>query len=368
MDLTRFRRSFDILRTDVWLATPSSAPAATRVVDAVSAALQQWSGGRGTWRDRDGAAQRTRGHVAALLNAAPADVALVQSVAQAAATVARSLPAGSRVVVGEQEYRSNLFPWLATERTGVEIATVAMPRMSLRTERLLDAITPQTTLVALSTVQSASGSRVDLRAVSDRCRDVGAKLFLDATQSLGVLRLPPDVDPDFVAVHGYKWLLAPRGAAWLYVKAKHLAGLDPLAPSHRSAEAVWDDFYGGPLTYADTAARLDMSLGFLAWAGAETALELIGSLDPDEVENHCLGLADYARTSMTKLGLSCVASDEPSHIVSVRMPDTGRTLAALEDAGIHATARAGLLRLGCHAFNVPADIDAAVDVIRKTST
>lgn len=51
------------------------------------------------------------------------------------------------------------------------------------------------------------------------CRELGARLFVDATQSVGVLRFPlAAATPDYVAVHGYKWLIAPRGAAWLYVR------------------------------------------------------------------------------------------------------------------------------------------------------
>ena len=62
--------------------------------------------------------------------------------------VAASLPDGARVVVPEVEFTSNLFPWLVQEDRGVQVVTVP-------TDRLLDEITPGTTLVATSLVQSA---------------------------------------------------------------------------------------------------------------------------------------------------------------------------------------------------------------------
>jgi hypothetical protein len=69
------------------------------------------------------------------------------------------------------------------------------------------------------------------RAGSD---SVGARMFVDATQSLGVLDLGLTASrPDYLAVYGYKWLLRPRGAAWLVTR--HYGELRPLLPSWKSA-------------------------------------------------------------------------------------------------------------------------------------
>jgi selenocysteine lyase/cysteine desulfurase len=113
-------------------------------------------------------------------------------------------------------------------------------------------------------------------------------------QSAGVL--PLGVEPDWVAVHGYKWLLAPRGAAWLHVRPDRVAGTRPLAPNHKGTTSPWTDYYGGPLALAPDARRFDMSLGWPAWAAAGTALDLVASLDPATVEAQCVGLAEAFRT------------------------------------------------------------------------
>jgi selenocysteine lyase/cysteine desulfurase len=101
-------------------------------------------------------------------------------------------------------------------------------------------------------------------------------------QSAGVL--PLGVEPDWVAVHGYKWLLAPRGAAWLHVRPDRVAGTRPLAPNHKGTTSPWTDYYGGPLALAPDARRFDMSLGWPAWAAAGTALDLVASLDSATVD------------------------------------------------------------------------------------
>ena len=362
MELADLRTSIPALERLSWLATPSSAPGATPVIRAIAEELRQWSDGLVSWADRDRPAQRSRQLMAELLGVRAADIALVQSTAAAAATVGWSLPDGARIVVGTQEFRSNVFPWLAAERRGATVVQVPMPDGQLTSSALVDAIDDRTHLVAVSSVQSASGSRVDLVPVAERCRQVGARLFVDATQSAGVLRLPEGVDADFVAAHGYKWLLGVRGAGWLYVRPDRLPELDPLAPSSATA-ADFDRIYGGPLQFAPDARRLDLPTGWPSWAGAAAGLELISALDPVQVEDHALALAGRLRDGATAIGLRCLPTEVPSQIIAVAHPEAEQCLVELEAADVIATARAGAVRFGFHAFNTAEDVDRALAVL-----
>lgn len=364
MELSRFREMFPILERLTWLATQSAAPAATPVMAALREAIDGWARGDVSWPKRDSLAQLTRERFAALIPGAGSEsVALLQSLAEAAATVAGSLPAGGKIVVGSHEYRSNFFPWLTAGRWGIRVEEVAMTQGALPSATLVDAIDEETSLVAVSVVQSWTGYRTDLTAVADACARVGARLFLDATQSAGVLRIPPRVDPDYVAAHGYKWLLCPRGAAWLYVRPDRLAELHPLAPNHKSTRRPWSEFYGGPLELAPDARKLDMSLGWPSWAGAAAALQLLGELDPDEVEAHCLGLAGILRQGAQDRGLTCVPAELPSHIVGIRLHDCDRRVSVLADRGIRVTGRQRVLRAGVHAFNTVEDVERTLDAL-----
>ena len=258
MEISHFRGQFPALGAKVWLKTASVGPAALPVLAALRAAVDGWERGELDLRTWDAEAQETRALFARILGADASQIALTTSVAQAAATVAALVPRG-RVVVGENEYRSNLFPWLALRDRGFTVAEVPMPEHVLRSESIVDAIDDATVLVAVSDVQSASGSRVDLVAIGDRCRHVGARLFVDATQSLGVLRFPlREAAPDYVVAHGYKWLIAPRGAAWLYLRDPPEEQV-PIAPSWRSAPDPFASFSGGPLELASDARRMDAS-------------------------------------------------------------------------------------------------------------
>ncbi|HXF56330.1 MAG TPA: aminotransferase class V-fold PLP-dependent enzyme [Actinomycetota bacterium] len=163
----------------------------------------------------------------------------------------------------------------------------------VRTEALLEAVRPDTVLLAVSEVQSSSGFRVHLEPLAERCRDTGARLFVNLTQSAGVLRTDAAaLGADFVAAHGYKWLLGPRGGRLAGRAPDRLPELEPLAPNWHSVPDAYADYYGdSPL--APDASRLTLSWAWFSGVGAQAALELLARLDPGEVE--ALALAQALR-------------------------------------------------------------------------
>lgn len=282
-----FRGLFPALREQVWLDTPGAPPGAEPVVTVMREALEGWSSGAFDWLDWDGAAARARQLFADLVGVPAGTVTTMSSLAEAAATVAASLPRG-RVVVAEQDFRSNRFPWLA----GHDVVSVpARDDGATRVEDLIAALDDEVVLLAVSEVTSREGQRLDLvalRAATDR---VGARLFVNLTQSLGALRFDlAAVRPDYLAVHGYKWLLCPRGAAWLVTRPDRVPGLRPLAPGWKSTAAP-HGYFGGTLDLAPDAARCDASPAWFSWLGAGAALRLFHAVDPARVERHVLGLA-----------------------------------------------------------------------------
>jgi selenocysteine lyase/cysteine desulfurase len=364
MDLTAFREQFPALRTTTWLDTATAPPAATTVADALDAVRRAWADGAFDWQDWEMDADATRGPFGELIGAAPDTIALLPSLSEAAATVAQSIPAG-RIVVGADEFRSNLFPWLATEARGSTIAAVPSRDRVLRTEDLVAAIDGATVLVAVSAIQSSTGTRVALGNIAARCRDVGARLFLNATQQLGALRLDVQgLRPDYVATHGYKWLLAPRGAAWLHVRPDRVDELLPLAPSWKTVSDPIADYYGGRVDFAPGARKLDASLAWFSWVGARAALDLVRSLDPDRVERRCLGLSTSLRGELEAMGFRTLSEEEPSQIVSLVVSDPEAAVRELAARGVRGAVRDGLVRLSFHGFNDDVDVAAAARALR----
>jgi selenocysteine lyase/cysteine desulfurase len=360
VDLTAFRAQFPALERLVWLNTATIAPGARPVLEAFRRALDEWEDGSASWQGWEAEAYATRSLFARMVGAREEDVALVTFLAEAAATVAASLPQG-RLVVGEREFQSNLFPWLALQDRGFDVVQVPATDGVVRTEALVEATTEGTVLVAVTEVQSSNGFRVRLADLAARCREVGARLFVDLAQSAGVLRFDAEASGvDFAATVGYKWLVGPRGASWFWIRGDRRGELRPLAPNWHSVEDPYAEYYGGPLDLAPDARRFDTSMAWLPWVGARAALGLLAQLDPAEVEARALALAGDFREGAREAGFRLVPEDVPSQIVGVSIDDPDGARARLKDLGVMAAVRGGFLRLGFHAFNDESDVKTAL--------
>ena len=160
-----------------------------------------------------------RGSFARLVGVAAVDVAVGATVSGLVGLVAASLPEGSRVLAPEVEFTSTLFP---VPRPGA-------PRRGGRTvpaAELAEAIDASTDVVAFSAVQMATGEVADLDAIVGAAKAHGALTLVDATQACGWLPLD-GYGFDFVVAAGYKWLLSPRGTAFMAVAPERLAERRP---------------------------------------------------------------------------------------------------------------------------------------------
>lgn len=235
-----------------------------------------------------------------------------------------------------------LFPFLAQQPRGVQVREAPL-------ERLAEAVDESVDLVAVSAVQSSNGRLVDLDAVVAAARRVGAQVLLDTTQSCGWL--PLDCSRvDYAVCAAYKWLLSPRGVAFMFVRRERLEQLIPHAACWYAGGDIWSSIYGSPLRLSADARRLDTSPAWFSWVGAAPALELLVRLDMEEVRAHDVGLAN---AFLERLGR------EPgsSAIVSVDVPDAAERLAA---AGVRTAVRAGRVRASFHLYNTSDDVDLAV--------
>jgi selenocysteine lyase/cysteine desulfurase len=233
---------------------------------------------------------------------------------------------------------------------------------------VVDALASDVGLVAVSDVQSQNGVRLDTGAILRACRSQGTLLFVNTTQSAGVLRPATGADlPDFTAAHSYKWQLAPRGAAWLGVAGDTLDALRGRSANWKNAPDPIRNLYGGPLAWDASARRLDASLAWFPWVGARAALELLGRHDAAAVEHHALALASSCRDELERRGADLAVSELPTHLLGVRYPD--EAAAQAEQHHLHAhdiavSARGAWLRIGFHGFNTFDEVDRLLAAIR----
>ena len=310
--------------------------------DELQTALEDWRDGRTSWEAWNETTERARAVFARLVGTGPEHVATGATVSQLVSLVAAALPRGARVVAPDGDFASLLFP-LAQQ---AEVATAPLAGLA-------EAIDDATHLVALSAVQSSSGEVADLDAVAAAAKESGALVLVDATQACGWLPLEAD-QADYLVTAGYKWLMSPRGTAFLAVRPGLLESIGPVAANWWSAEDPYGMYYGLPPRLAADARRLDISPAWFSWVGTAPALEVIERIGVEAVHEHDVRLANRFRA-----GLGLPASN--SAIVSADMPGAQERL---ERAGIRAATRARHFRASFHVYNSNADVDAALDALR----
>jgi selenocysteine lyase/cysteine desulfurase len=328
-----------------WLNTASYGLPPRPTVEAVHAAIDEWRRGVAPWTVWDRATGRARAAFARLVGVPAEDVAVGASVSNLLSVVGAALPAGARVVVPEIEFTSNLFPWLVHADRGVRVDTVPPGRLA-------DAIDARTALVGFSVVQSATGEIAAVDEIAAAAREHGALVVGDASQAAGWL--PLSAEPfDVLVCAAYKWLMAPRGAAFGYFSPAVRDRFRPVAANWYAGEDVHDSYYGPAMRLATSARRFDLSPAWFSYVGAAPSLELLGDIGVEAVRAHDVGLANRFRAG---LGLPPGASA----IVSVDRPGAADRLAA---AGIRAAERGGRLRASFHLYTTEADVDRALDAL-----
>jgi selenocysteine lyase/cysteine desulfurase len=311
-------------------------------VEAMREALVGWAQGRARPPDFDPLVVAARASFARLVHVDVEDVSIGSQASAFAGLVAAALPDGARVLAVRGDFTSVLFPFLAQADRRVQVRLVAA-------DDVADAVERDTDLVALSAVQSATGAVADLDAIAAAAAHHGARTYVDATQACGWL--PLDARRfDFVVCATYKWLLSPRGSAFMAIRPGRLGELRPNAAGWYAGADIWSSIYDGPLRLAESARRLDVSPAWLCWVGTVPSLELIERIGVPAIHAHDVGLANRVRTG---LGLEPAGSA----IVSVDRPGAPERL---EAAGIRASTRAGAARLAFHLYNTPDDADRAI--------
>jgi selenocysteine lyase/cysteine desulfurase len=314
--------------------------------EATTTALEDWRTGRTSEDAWEACTERARATFAKLVNVRPESVACGATVSELIGLVAASLPDGARVLTAENDFASTLFPFTVHGARGISVDAVPLAN-------LVDALTESHAIVVVSHVQAYSGEVADLQGLIDKCARTKSLLCVDATQSCGWL--PTDASKiDYYVCHAYKWLLSPRGSAFMAVRTDRLQSVTPLHAGWWATDDPNNNLFGLPNRISTkTARRIDTSPAWFSWVGTSAALDVIAEIGVDVIETHDMGLA---RRFCDRMGLPAPVSP----ILYVASSGGHERLLA---KGIRASVRAGRTRVSFHIYNSEADVDRAVEAL-----
>jgi len=298
-------------------------------------------------------------------------VAIVPSVSYGMAVATANIPlkAGQNVVVLEEEFPSNVYPWRElAKHAGAEVVTVPRSAGHDWTSAILERVDDRTAVVAVPNCHWTDGSVLDLVRTGERAREVGATLVVDATQSLGAHPLDvSEVRPDFLVSAAYKWLLGPYSLGFLYVGEGYREGV-PIEHNWISREGSEDfarlveytDAYGPGARRYDVGERSNFVL-------LPMAIEALRQILAWGVENIAVSLRELTTSievEAEKLGVETVpASMRVGHMIGLGLgPEAPRDLAIrLAEENVFVSVRGHNLRVSPHLYNTERDVERLFD-------
>jgi len=237
--------------------------------------------------------------VARLLGAAPEEIALVESATRAwdmaCYSLASTFRPGDRILTCASEYASNVIAFLQlAQRHEIEVVFVPDDDSGqLDVAALRGLVDDRTRLIAMSWIPTQGGLVNPAAAVGAVARDAGVPYLLDACQAAG--QLPIDVDAlgcDFLSATGRKYLRAPRGTGFLYVRRPWIERLDP--PFADVHAAQWAS--GDRIVLRDDARRFESWERSVAnQLGLGAAIDHALDLGVDAIAGRVLGLGASLR-------------------------------------------------------------------------
>jgi len=372
MNLAEIRDLFPGLKDTIYLNTATMAVGCTPAREAYERAVQLWSAGRFDWMEAERAGEDARAMFAQIVGAQREEVAIVPAVSSAAGIVAANMPAakrGENIVVAQNEFSSNYFPWLLLRERGYEVRPVPSNDQGIPAGAYGEVADGGTRLIAVSAVQSATGYRTDLAALSQVAARSGAWFFVDACQAAGAVPLDVVRDGvDFLAAASHKFLLGSRGMGYLFVRRQLLDRMQPILPGWKAGRKPLESFYGPAMDLSPTASKLDASLAWFAALADQAALGLFQRFGIEAIldRNAQLSRRLFDALIANRSGLQPFPQAHRSTIVSVPVADAEATMARLRNAGVVASARAGRVRLALHFYNLEQDIDRVAGLLAGT--
>ncbi|EWG07528.1 MAG: class V aminotransferase [Candidatus Aramenus sulfurataquae] len=301
-----------------------------------------------------------RVRIANLINSSPEEVSLIPNTSFGVNLVAHGIPLepGDKVVTDSLEFPATVFPFVKLAKKGIKVSVVKTRPESLE-EDIIGEIDERTKIVSVSHVSFNTGVKLDVKRIVEKAKKVGAYVLLDVIQSAGALNVDVrELGADFAVAGGYKWLMAPQGSGFIYVRRGLLE--DPPFYGWKSTREylMFDptifELEKGPRRFEIGTIDVASNLGL-----AKSA-EIL-SQHKGEIERRVLELSKIAIEMAEDKGMEVITPKEKrSGIVVVKVKEPRKVAERLLQKNIVVSPRGEGVRISAHFYNTEEEIRDAI--------
>ena len=263
--------------------------------------------------------------LARFVNAPVDEIALLRNATEANSYVANGfeMGPGDEVLISDQEHPGGRHPWhLRAKRYGIVVKEFELPKPPRNADEILnrinDAIGPRTKILFVSHITTVTGVVLPAKAICKLARDKGVVSALDGAHVPGMIGLDlQDIGCDIYTASPHKWLQAPKGSGFLYVR-------EAIMP--RIWNTIVTEGWDQPELKAERFQRIGSSNVAMLW-GLRASIEFANRLGMARIEKRHRAMADYLHAEMVKRGAESWTSPDASlraAIATVNVPPIQR--------------------------------------------
>ncbi|GAB3514523.1 aminotransferase class V-fold PLP-dependent enzyme [Emticicia fontis] len=332
-------------------------------------------------------AERVQKLFARLLNIDnPQRVAIISAVSYGMAVVANNLhrlpniSTKKHIVLVQDEFPNNVYAFeRVSQQLSLSYHTVAKPdalgnRGQLWNEAILNSITTETAMIVVPNIHWIYGVKFNLAEISKRCKEVGALMIVDATQSVGAMSFDVEtIQPDAVICAGYKWLLGPYSIGLAYFGAFFDEGI-PVEESwlNRVNSDKFAQLINYQKDYRLFAQRYNAGeySQFIQLPMLEEALSHILDWGVDNIQQYCQSISQKPLEALVNMGCSLESEAyRGHHLLGISLPqgiDNQSFTEQLLNNKIIVSNRTVAIRVSPNVYNTEQDMWALVEVLERS--
>jgi len=308
-------------------------------------------------------------------------IAIVPSVSYGLANVTHNtkISKGENIVLIQDQFPSNVYPWLSlAKRNNAEVLFVERPKTKENiaekwNEKILKNITNKTKVVSMGIIHWADGTIFNIKAIRKKTTEVGAKLILDGTQSIGAMPFNvEEIKPDALVCSGYKWLMGPYGIGLAYYGPNFDEGL-PVEESwvNRKDSHEFSQLLNYKDEYGELAKRYNVGQqsNFINIPMLNQGIKQLNSWGTENIQNYCKEITEDGLKIIDKTKVWYEESAFRSWHLFGLIPKTNlkKILKKIREKNIYISLRGETIRVSPHVYNNKKDLEKLFKIISKNS-
>ena len=360
----------------IWLNNCGTTPVGRRTITDVTRYLEAYSK-QGVFNELEkysNVKRRITEILSQLLNCHSEEIGIIHNTSEGINFISQGLDLhrGEEILLLENEYPSNVYPFQHWEEKGIHLKFIPMADTPAKfLDNVKSSISPNTKAISLSLVHWCTGMPLPTTEIGQICKENGIDFILDGAQGVGLLDVDVQkMNVSYMAFPAWKWLLGPLGLGGIYVAKDKLATMKTIFKGQSSVVNA-DEYLPYKTEIKPGADRFEYSTGnFTDWVYWKSTLEMLSEIGFPIVRERIYTLKEYLADGLRKNGFQIYSDNFPEYKTGILAcdksgVDSSELVKILRDNKVISAVRLGRVRLAPHIYNSFEQLDRVIELLKN---